>query len=445
MAQKDDPLHQEKEFESGIDYSAFQDTEGPDNAQPADPAPAETAAHEHPHGQQPEPSAETTATDADLTVAAAPAAGSSSSTHKTEAFTSPIYRQLKQERPEHTKTDTPTQHTAVLDRSRINALDDSEDRPQSQWPAAATPAGDKDSHQRAAWRDEVKTSAGGFAKTLQVLLAIFYPLVLLVGTLKLVASPLLLLISYNRPGFPADEYGFSTADRLTYGSYPLDYLFNTADTRYLSELNLDGQPLFRPEEVQHMADVKLIMVITMLSGLLLLILSLLMVWYLRRNYPGAIRRATFAGGIGLLALVIALAVAVVVGFTGFFNWFHEVFFPQGNWQFYLDDTLIRLYPEQFWLDAIILWGALLLIALLVTFLASWPTRARRERSAAEAERLWSLQADDDVAATDTDRPARPRASSEPQLSKREQRRALKQEEKERKAAQKAEAKKNVDA
>ena len=420
MAQKEDPLHQEKEFESGIDYSAFQDEEP---EKPQDTSVPDDSA-ERVSGTEPVPEQHTEKV-------AAPEAKDGSFT--TEAFTSPIYRQLKQERPE---TQTPVQHTAVIDRSRIRT-DTGEPESTPSWLADTPPANSEDSERRTAWREEVRTSASGFAKFVQVLLAVIYPFLLLIGTLRLVASPLLLLISYNRPGFPADEYGFTTVDRLTYGSYPLDFLYNTADARYLGDLTLDSQNVFRPEEVQHMADVKLIMVITMLFGVALLLLAVLSIWYLRRNYPGAVRRACFAGAIATLALLTAVAVAVIIGFTAFFNWFHEVFFPQGNWQFYRDDTLIRLYPEMFWLDAIIGWGALILIGLIITFIASWPTRARRERSAAELRQLWALEAEDKFAPVQGTEKARPLADSTEAETPREQRRRLKQEEKERKAAAKA--------
>ena len=46
-------------------------------------------------------------------------------------------------------------------------------------------------------------------------------------------------------------------------------------------------------------------------------------------------------------------------------------------QFSLDDTLIRLFPSQFWIDAGIGIGALVLLASIVTLVLMWPTRRRR--------------------------------------------------------------------
>ncbi len=34
----------------------------------------------------------------------------------------------------------------------------------------------------------------------------------------------------------------------------------------------------------------------------------------------------------------------------FFTGFHELLFPPDTWTFPTSDTLIRLYPERFWMD-----------------------------------------------------------------------------------------------
>ena len=55
-----------------------------------------------------------------------------------------------------------------------------------------------------------------------------------------------------------------------------------------------------------------------------------------------------------------LGVVGVFGWEWLFTTFHQVFFPQGNWEFSVRSSLIRLYPPQFWIDAaiavaVILW------------------------------------------------------------------------------------------
>ncbi len=215
-------------------------------------------------------------------------------------------------------------------------------------------------------------------RVMQVLLAVCFPVILLVLAVRAVTSPLFLWVEYNRPGFPGDGYGFSTDDRMTYGSYAVDYLSNWSGPRYLGELvNRAGEPLFKDGEVSHMADVKLVMLSAFGAGALLALLSLIAILYLRRRSTGGVRRGLFAGSIVTLVIIIGLGVLAVLGWEQFFTEFHRIFFANGTWTFSLEDTLIRLFPGQFWVDAGIVIGALVVLAALLTLILTWPTRKRR--------------------------------------------------------------------
>ena len=227
-------------------------------------------------------------------------------------------------------------------------------------------------------------------RVMQVLLAVCFPVILLVLAVRAVTSPLFLWVEYNRPGFPGDGYGFSTDDRMTYGSYAVDYLSNWSGPRYLGELvNRSGDKLFGDGEVSHMADVKLVILSAFGAGALLILLSLIAVIYLRRRSPGGVRRGLFAGSIVTLVIIIGLGVLAVLGWEQFFTEFHSVFFASGTWTFSLQDTLIRLFPGQFWVDGGIVVAGLVLLASLVTLILTWPTRKRRglpkKRRAAAAD------------------------------------------------------------
>lgn len=212
----------------------------------------------------------------------------------------------------------------------------------------------------------------------QILLAVFYPVILLVLAVRAVTSPLFLWAEYNRPGFPGDGYGFSADDRMTYGSYAVDYLSNWAGPRYLGDLvNRSGENLFKDGEVSHMADVKLVILSAFGAGALLILLSLVAIAYLRRRSTGGVRRGLFAGSIVALAVILGLGALAVLGWQQFFTEFHRLFFASGSWTFALEDTLIRLFPGQFWIDAGIVIAALVFLAALVTLILTWPTRRRR--------------------------------------------------------------------
>ncbi|MFJ6417873.1 TIGR01906 family membrane protein [Paeniglutamicibacter sp. NPDC091659] len=235
--------------------------------------------------------------------------------------------------------------------------------------------------ERRAAREAALGAKPPLARTLQVLLAAAYPLVLLILAIRLIASPVFLWIAYQRPGFPADGFGFSTSDRLLYGSYGVDYLNNFADSRYLGELRDPlGNPLFLNTEVQHMLDVKNVISTTYLAGLLLAALVVVALVYLGKRYAGGIRRGLFAGAVATLALFAVLGTLAVLGWESFFTGFHKIFFANGTWTFNYSDTLIRLYPPQFWVDAAIAIAVLVALTSVITLIATWPTAKRREAS-----------------------------------------------------------------
>ncbi|MFF1253092.1 TIGR01906 family membrane protein [Pseudarthrobacter sp. NPDC058329] len=231
---------------------------------------------------------------------------------------------------------------------------------------------------RNAQRESAANAKPVAPRVMQVLLAIFFPLILLILAVRAVTSPLFLWVEYNRPGFPGDGYGFSTDDRMTYGSYAVDYLSNWSGPRYLGDLvHRSGDKLFKDGEVSHMADVKLVILSTFGAGVLLALVSIIAVLYLRRRSTGGVRRGLFAGSIITLVLILGLGSLAVLGWQQFFTEFHRIFFADGSWTFSLDDTLIRLFPGQFWIDAGMVIAGLVLLTALATLILTWPTRRRR--------------------------------------------------------------------
>lgn len=239
--------------------------------------------------------------------------------------------------------------------------------------------------------EEVARDKRGVSRFFQVLVAIFVPLMITVAAIRFVASPVFLWIAYNRPGFPEDTGGFDVTDRLLYGSYGMDYLFNAANSRYLAELAPGGEPLFTESEVSHMTDVKLVMVSAMGGGLVLLLLTLIFAMLLRRWRPGGVARGFFAGAWATLGLIAAAAVVAILSWQQFFDTFHRIFFADGTWTFSPDSTLIRLYPEQFWMDAGIAVVGLVALIALITLIITWPTKRRRARRRARLEEVYAIR------------------------------------------------------
>src|SRR5699024_2789705 len=222
---------------------------------------------------------------------------------------------------------------------------------------------------RARARDRAVVGSPVVATILQVVLAILAPIVMLIAVIRLVASPLFLWFEYHRPGFPEDQYGMDTEQRMTLGSYGLDYLFNLAPAAYLADLRFpNGNPVFTDAEVGHMVDVKQVMLATMLGGLIAAIICVVIIVVLYRMRKGAIARSLFAGAVWFTAAMIILGIVAALGWEAFFAGFHQIFFADGTWTFYTTDTLIRLYPGQFWVDAAVWIAVVTLVIMVITMI-----------------------------------------------------------------------------
>ena len=214
---------------------------------------------------------------------------------------------------------------------------------------------------------------------------------MLIAVIRVVASPVFLWLEYHRPGFPEDQYGMDTEQRMTLGSYGLDYLFNLAPAAYLADLRFpNGNPVFTDAEVGHMVDVKQVMLATMLGGLIAAIICVVIIVVLYRMRKGAIARSLFAGAVWFTAAMIILGIVAALGWEAFFAGFHQIFFADGTWTFYTTDTLIRLYPGQFWVDAAVWIAVVTLVIMVITMIVTAPTGRRRYRNA-QAQRFMESQ------------------------------------------------------
>jgi integral membrane protein (TIGR01906 family) len=215
------------------------------------------------------------------------------------------------------------------------------------------------------------------------------PIVLLMMASRLVMTPAFLTFEYTRAGFPSDPYGFTVEDRLRYGPLGLQYLLERRPISFLADQLLPGDrcfppqavecPMFNERELQHMVDVQnvtwMLFVVAGAAGALCVI-AIGLLWQDRSRLLVAVEVAS----ITLIIAVLTIATAVVFAWDVFFDTFHALFFEDGTWRFFYSDTLIRLYPEQFWMDAAIATGALSVIfALVVLAFARWYRgRARRQ-------------------------------------------------------------------
>jgi len=197
-------------------------------------------------------------------------------------------------------------------------------------------------------------------RILGVLVALLVPLALLLSATRLVLTPTYVSLEYHSPGFPADTYGMTLEQRLTYAPLALDYLLNDEGIDFLADQTFDdGSPLYNQRELGHMDDVKVLT-----QGLLkvwygvLAVLVLLGLWAWRGEWVDEFKAMLARGGLVTLLAILAVLLFAALSFNAFFISFHRIFFEGDSWLFLYSDTLIRLFPLRFWRDVVIVIGVL---------------------------------------------------------------------------------------
>ena len=246
--------------------------------------------------------------------------------------------------------------------------------------------------ERAAAREDAVEDTPRFLKLRATLIALTVPLTVVMIAIRAVASAPFLWLEYHRPGFPEDSYGYYLVERMRLGSYGVDYINNFAPREYLARVTTgaDNTLAFTEAEVNHMHDVKWVLLIATVAVAALFLLTLFSSISLRERAPGTIRRSLFAGAWITLGLIAVLGVVGVFGWEWLFTTFHQVFFPQGNWEFSVRSSLIRLYPPQFWIDAAIAVAVLVAAQITLLLVTTWPTKYRKlkaERRRQERQEL----------------------------------------------------------
>jgi len=213
-----------------------------------------------------------------------------------------------------------------------------------------------------------------------IMLAI--PVLLVVGSARIIMMPAFLEFEYNRPDFSVDSYGMTAEDRLQYGPYGVLYIINNEPIEYLADLELPGElcyppqdipcPAFDSDELSHMHDVQVVaqglFSVALWGGLIAIVVGFVLLRFVSKN---ALRLALMQGSLLTIGLVIAIILLAVTAWDTFFSGFHGLFFEDGTWTFFYSDTLIRLYPEQFWFDAALVVGVMTTVGALVILAIAW--------------------------------------------------------------------------
>jgi len=138
------------------------------------------------------------------------------------------------------------------------------------------------------------------------------PVLLLLGSVRLLITNEYLAFEYGKASFPVDPFGFELSQRLEFASANFRYVRENQPIDALANQRLGDQPLYNARELKHMQDVQKVyqtaMRIWHLALGLFLLASMLLVW--QEETRQALLVALKAGGlltVGLIAFVGLLA------------------------------------------------------------------------------------------------------------------------------------------
>jgi integral membrane protein (TIGR01906 family) len=222
-----------------------------------------------------------------------------------------------------------------------------------------------------------------YLKFIRWLVVVSMPIFLGFNTITLMISDAYPTYQYNNPNFPPDLFGFTVEERLELALVAVGYLQRSEPADgviyLLEEQRIPGtdQPLYNQREIEHMVDVKrltdairtggIIAAVIVLGGLILLLAR-------PQTRPQGYL-ALWRGGLATTGVLLLIALFILVGWSVFFVWFHQLLFPPDTWMFSYSDSLIRLFPEKFWFDfGVILSLSVLVEGLIVAGLGYWLRR-----------------------------------------------------------------------
>jgi integral membrane protein (TIGR01906 family) len=207
-------------------------------------------------------------------------------------------------------------------------------------------------------------------KTLKLLITLLTPVLIVLSAARLLATDPYLAFEYGKASFPPDSFGFTDRQRFILASMNVHYVRAHLPDDELSKHNLNGVPVYTSREVSHMADVQAVFQSTLRvwwAAFTLLLLLGFIFW--RKREREAFASAIQSGGLFTSGMILSIALLALFAWQFWFNTFHLLFFEPGSWLFSYSDTLIRLFPVEFWFDATLTLSLFSLAGgLLLTFL-----------------------------------------------------------------------------
>ena len=149
-------------------------------------------------------------------------------------------------------------------------------------------------------------------RILKTLLVLLIPIILLLGSARLLATDTYLAFEYGKSNFPPDSYGFTSQQRFILASTNIHYVRAHLPNDELSKQTLNGVSVYNEREVTHMADVKAVfqgvLHVWQVAFILLLLLGFI---FWQNGERKAFASALQSGGLLSSGLILSIALLAI--------------------------------------------------------------------------------------------------------------------------------------
>jgi integral membrane protein (TIGR01906 family) len=201
------------------------------------------------------------------------------------------------------------------------------------------------------------------------------PIFLILTTVQILTTDQYLAFEYGKASFPPDPFGFTQQQRFDLASFDIHYVRAHLPSNVLAIQKLNGAPIYNSQEVSHMADVRAVFQgvfrVWQLGFMPLLLLGFVL-W--QKRDQRTLGSAFQWGGLLTAGVIAFIGLFAVFAWQSWFSTFHLFFFKPGSWLFSYSDTLIRLFPAEFWFDATLTISLLNLIGGWLVAIIGWRMR-----------------------------------------------------------------------
>lgn len=195
----------------------------------------------------------------------------------------------------------------------------------------------------------------------------FFALMVFVATvaLMLLATNAFISLQYTMLPIREDQKNLAQESLAVLTSFQSDA---SSINQFESIKRADTQlPFYTAAEISHLIDVKERFDILRLAAIVSFVSLLLKAYAIKKvEFAKQIHASSVSGlfAVGLLGIILPFS------WNWFFVTFHLTLFPNGNWSFSPQSSLIQIFPEIFWFRFGVSWVGMILLLLLAITLMS---------------------------------------------------------------------------